>query len=169
MNRKKIKGFTLIELLVVIAIISLLSTSVMASLSSARSKARDTKRMADMKQIQTALEMYFNDYGSYPVAAFSSEPGDQAPNNGGNWIPGLTPTYLAVLPKDPLGGNSSNPFCTGWKRAYIYLGSPGGAGYKLLSHCAPEGTWTSSHSFYDPPRGSWAWQVSSDPTARASF
>ena len=55
------KGFTLIELLVVIAIIGLLSTLAVVALNSARQKSRDSKRVADVKQIQTALELYFAD------------------------------------------------------------------------------------------------------------
>ncbi len=61
------KGFTLVELLVVIAIIGLLSTLAVVSLGSARSKARDARRISDIKQIQTALELYFADQGAYPV------------------------------------------------------------------------------------------------------
>ena len=64
----KKKGFTLIELLVVIAIIGLLSTLAVVALNSARQKARDAKRVADIKQIQTALELYYNDQSGYPVA-----------------------------------------------------------------------------------------------------
>ncbi|OGY45023.1 MAG: hypothetical protein A3A24_02510 [Candidatus Buchananbacteria bacterium RIFCSPLOWO2_01_FULL_46_12] len=64
---KKIKGFTLIELLVVIAIIGLLSTLAVVALNSAREKARDAKRVADVKQVQTALELYYNDASSYPA------------------------------------------------------------------------------------------------------
>ncbi len=63
---KKRKGFTLIELLVVIAIIGLLSTLAVVALNNARQKARDSKRVSDIKQIQTALELYFNDKNSYP-------------------------------------------------------------------------------------------------------
>ena len=55
---KASRGFTLIELLVVIAIIGILSSVVLASLNSARTKARDTRRVSDMKQIQIALELY---------------------------------------------------------------------------------------------------------------
>ena len=51
-------GFTLIELLVVIAVIGLLASVIVASLGSARGKARDAERMSDMRQIQIALEFF---------------------------------------------------------------------------------------------------------------
>jgi prepilin-type N-terminal cleavage/methylation domain-containing protein len=60
------QAFTLVELLVVISIIGLLSTIAVVSLSSARSKARDTKRQADARQILTAMQLYYNDNGAYP-------------------------------------------------------------------------------------------------------
>jgi len=63
------KGFTLIELLVVIAIIGLLSTLSVLALNSARARSRDAKRITDIKQIQTALEMYYSDAGYYPATA----------------------------------------------------------------------------------------------------
>ncbi len=61
------KGFTLVELLVVISIIGLLSTIAIVSLGSARAKSRDTKRIADMKQLSTALEQFYSDQGGYPA------------------------------------------------------------------------------------------------------
>lgn len=60
------KGFTLIELLVVIAIIGLLSTLAVVAMSNARQKARDAKRVSDIKQLQSALDLYATDKNGYP-------------------------------------------------------------------------------------------------------
>ncbi|MDO8505004.1 MAG: type II secretion system protein [bacterium] len=60
------KGFTLIELLVVIAIIGILSTLAVVSLGNARTRARDSKRVADIRNTQTALEIYYTDNIAYP-------------------------------------------------------------------------------------------------------
>jgi len=60
------KGFTLIELLVVIAIIAMLSSLSVIALNSARAKSRDARRLSDIKQIKTALEMYYDEKLEYP-------------------------------------------------------------------------------------------------------
>lgn len=65
------KGFTLIELITVVAIIALLSTFVVASLSSSRQKSRDAQRIQAMKQVQNALELYRSDNNSYPDVSVS--------------------------------------------------------------------------------------------------
>ncbi|MEI6378624.1 MAG: prepilin-type N-terminal cleavage/methylation domain-containing protein [Candidatus Falkowbacteria bacterium] len=66
------KGFTLIELLVVIVIIGILATLATVALSSARMKARDARRVSDIKQMMTALEMYYNEAGGYPTSNVTS-------------------------------------------------------------------------------------------------
>ncbi|MBI2631065.1 prepilin-type N-terminal cleavage/methylation domain-containing protein [Candidatus Nomurabacteria bacterium] len=93
-NTKTIKGFTLIELLVVVAIIGLLSSIVMASLNTARAKARDAQRISSIKQVQTALELYYDTKGFYPASPDSPFP-------GGVVTAALTPNYISQMPKDP--------------------------------------------------------------------
>lgn len=102
---KKQKGFTLIELLVVIAIIGLLSTLAVVALNNARQKSRDAKRMGDIKQIQTALEMYYNDLGHYPANDNTS--GDLniqglCLSSGNGFASGCSgTTYMTSVPSNP--------------------------------------------------------------------
>jgi len=98
-NRKG--GFTLIELLVVIAIIGILSAVVLASLSTARMKSRDAKRISDVGQIQLALELYFDSNQSYyPMPATTN----QALSTAG-WQAAFVTTgkFLPSLPVSPSG------------------------------------------------------------------
>lgn len=85
------RGFTLIELLVVIAIIGILSSVVLASLNSARQKSRDARRVGDIKQLQLALEMYYDSSNRYPTTA--------------EGIAALVSTYIPAAPLDPQSGS----------------------------------------------------------------
>ncbi len=64
---KNNKGFTLIELLIVIVIIGVLSSFLVANYVGVRMRARDTQRKSDLRQIQSALEIYRSDVGRYPA------------------------------------------------------------------------------------------------------
>lgn len=104
---KKQKGFTLIELLVVIAILGLLSTLAVVSLNNARAKARDARRVSDVKQIQTALELFFMDAGRYPTAGTEFAIGS-ALSYGDE-------TYMTKIPSAPTpadGGDCSDQLNT---------------------------------------------------------
>lgn len=82
------KGFTLIEILVVVAIIALLTSIALISLMSARQKSRDVKRLSDMTQMNTALEVFFAHNKGYPASISG------VPEN-------MTPTFLTTIPKAP--------------------------------------------------------------------
>ena len=85
MIKKYKKGFTLIELLVVISIISLLTSIVLASINTARRKARDTARIRVAQELQKALALYFSDYGYYP------------PKTQADLINYLVPKYISKI------------------------------------------------------------------------
>lgn len=132
MKNAKKKAFTLIELLVVIAIIGILATLAVVSLQSARARARDSKRVADVKQMQTALELYFNDNSSYPSDINSGigtymaiKPTAPTPADGDcPTPPAYTYTQIAT------GSSYTISFCLGAKTGEIEAGcnvaSPGG-------------------------------------------
>ncbi len=102
-NRIKFKeGFTLIELLVVVAIISLLSSIIFASLNSARSQARDSKRISDFRQVQTALTLYFDKYGRYPNETPVMP--DEAASFNSMVQQLVTEGFLSSVPVSPPGG-----------------------------------------------------------------
>jgi prepilin-type N-terminal cleavage/methylation domain-containing protein len=87
---KTSRGFTLIELLVVIAIIGILSAVVLTSLDGARKRGRDARRLSDVKQIQLALELYYDQWHEYP-ATIGTAASSVLVSNG----------YIASLPVDP--------------------------------------------------------------------
>jgi prepilin-type N-terminal cleavage/methylation domain-containing protein len=82
----KNRAFTLVELLVVIAIIGILSSIVVTSLGNNKGKTRDALRKGDIKQIETALDLYFTEKYTYPSSLSDLE----------------TERYFEVLPKDPV-------------------------------------------------------------------
>lgn len=140
-NCKFQSAFTLIELLIVIAIIGILVTTGIFSWQSAQAKARDNKRITDLKSIQTALETYKNAKGRYPqgpapnlgMGAAGELDGDLdgAVDCGGAdpadpFIPALDSSYMAKTPRDNViyngagsGGGFIPPSCS-----YLYFGYP---------------------------------------------
>jgi len=60
-------AFTLIELLVVVSLIGVLTTLIAANLNAARERGRDAARKADLRNLQTALRLYYNDKNFFPA------------------------------------------------------------------------------------------------------
>lgn len=155
-------GFTLIELLTVISIIGFLASIVMTNVNSARAKARAAVRKQTLRQLQTALELYYEDNGSYPTTNMAWYGSGGVPSTCGtacysrptDYIPGLVPKYIAKLPQDPIGGYNSDSACVGWERSYLYKSN--GLDYKVISMCDTTGGWTANDPLNDPKRdGNW--------------
>ena len=125
------KGFTLVELLIVVAIIGVLATLLMANFIGIRQRARDAQRKADVRQVQSALEFYRSDQGSYPVSL---------PYCGSTFTGGSPPsTYMQKLPCDPLG----NTFYNSGSYKYTSGGSSYTLGACLENTADTQGTATS--------------------------
>lgn len=116
-NNKKLSGFTLIELLVVIAIIGIISSSIMATLTTVRSDARDVRRNQDVIQIITALELYFHKHGNFPCVGSSQNSDDP------DFLePLVDEGFLSIKPDDPIGDDGDS-----YRYEYLsYKNTPGG-------------------------------------------
>lgn len=93
------RGFTLFELLVSISIVAILSALAIVSFSSAQKKARDSRRVQDMSQLQKAAEQYYMLSGSNYPTAFGI---------GVSWATGGQ-TVLETVPIDPKGVGYTTP------------------------------------------------------------
>ncbi len=129
-KQRRRTGFTLIELLVAMSIIAILVAVGLGSYTSIQIKARDAKRKNDLESISRALELYYNDYGKYPLvgdnktikgcgtidaqgkATESCEWGEQ-------FVIDETNTYMSQLPTDPKG--------------HLYFYQSDGKGYQLYA------------------------------------
>ena len=148
--RNSTTGFTLIELLVVIAIIGLLSSVVLASLTSARVKARDAKRLSDLRQVKIALELFYSQYEFYPYTkaegpwfamwqhlqnCLSLGTDECVGGTGSN--PGSYSTFMSKVPQDPSGNDDAHTYHYGYPLSsdvnICYRNSPQTAmlGYRL--------------------------------------
>lgn len=125
------RGFTLIELLVVIAIIGILVAIAYASLDTARKKARDNQRMANLKQLQAAIEVYGQAHGKYPDVG--CDRGTSWTGHGSEfgscavYIVGIE-DLISPLPVDPVNN----------VQGYIYRTNTDRTAYKVMSRISLE-------------------------------
>lgn len=141
------KGFTILELLVVVALLVILATMGLALLNPTRifGQGRDAKRISDLKQVQNALQLYFNDNKVYP-------------NSNNAWVNvntlGVLTSggYIKVLPDDPsstfdyfyLEPNANNG-CTD-NQAYVLRAQMESTANNTVNWC--NGTALTSSPFY---------------------
>ncbi len=164
-------GFTLIELLVVISIIGFLSSIVLASLNTAREKARIAKAESEVRTIYQAMLSYRADNGNYdnlvvtgvmlPCWAGLSN-GVWTPNSGGGnnictteqWNAGWLTPYMATVPLDP------------WDHPYMFDGrsdtSECSAYASSLCSAGPNGALDGVNNQYNTASGFGTVQISGD-------
>lgn len=122
------KGFTLIELLVVIAIIGILASLITANFIGVRQRARDTQRKSDLRQLQSALELYKSDVGNYPFG-FSNysvtNTSSCTTSSRVSFVSGNV-TYMSKVPCDPLTSS-------GYDSGNYYYYSANGTAYTLAA------------------------------------
>lgn len=137
-NTMSHKGFTLIEILIVVAIIAILSSVVLVGLGPTQQSGRDARRLSDLREIQTGLELYFSKCGFYPGGA-NCAPG--AASGYGAMSTALTGSAIGVttVPNDPTAN-----------RQYFYRTGNGETTYVLGAKL--ENPNNSVYINYNPPQ-----------------
>ncbi|MEK7639400.1 MAG: type II secretion system protein [Patescibacteria group bacterium] len=136
---RKSLGFTLVEMALVAGIISIMTAVLYVNFTQGSAQTRDSKRKTDLIALQNAVELYKQKNGTYPqgcngpsTSAFnqnnwSGQRGTSyaCPGGSAEYITGLAPEFIKVLPKDPkLNGTASG---------YVYTVNQFGTAYKIMA------------------------------------
>jgi len=119
------RGFTLVELVVVIAVMGILMGLVFRGFTTIQANARDTRRIADLRTVQTQLELYFARCGHYPNTNACGSTTLVAQGSL-TWSELITQLTLVVregeVPRDPVAG-----------REYVYHFGANGLAYVVAA------------------------------------
>jgi general secretion pathway protein G len=102
---KKMRGFTLVEVMVVVVILGILAAIIVPKIMSRPEQARVVKAKQDILAIQSAMDLYKLDNGTYPTTDQGLEALVSKPTSNPqprNW---KSDGYLQKLPVDPWGEN----------------------------------------------------------------
>ena len=142
-------AFTLIELLVVISIIAILIAVATVSYTNAQQKGRDNKRKSDLKAIQQALELYFQQNGKYPSGyadGIQCNTTDTSQHPWGTAFSCNSVTYMNPLPKDPTFSTADDK--------YFYDSPSPNSTYVLSAELEnPKDSENKNNPLYSPPCG----------------
>lgn len=136
-NMQSKRGFTLIEILIVVGIVALIGTFAAIAVNAARSKQRDATRLSHVRQIQSALEEYFNETNAYPtgealplgdtsLSACLSSGGFKGNCTGDDHV------FLRTVTGTVEGGLDNKMTCgTPSRNAFCYAQTVDGSSYKI--------------------------------------
>ncbi len=122
-------GFTIVEILIVLVVIGILASIVIVSYSQVQARARDARRKTDISNMIKALEIYYSDNGSYPLASGTNS------SINAYWYTSDTTSWdtfrtalsgaIDIFPTDPsnVSGNVLSPGSTSYN--YAYYGNGG--------------------------------------------
>jgi prepilin-type N-terminal cleavage/methylation domain-containing protein len=139
------RGFTVAEVVVVVAIVGLLASAVIFNAARGNARSRDVDRQADLRTLQSAVELYKQRHGRYPARcansqSWSGQAGTQYACTDGSsqYIIGLAPEFIPTLPVDSsLNGTDSG---------YVYAVNAAGTVYKLAARRTVEADTTLSYT-----------------------
>ncbi len=143
------KGFTLIEILIVVAIIAILASVVLVGLGPTQQSGRDARRISDLREVQNALELFYNKCGFYPGTAPSGVCATIAGSPGTAWS-GTTASLSATLMAAAIGINSPLPDDPSTNRTYAYGYNAANTAY-ILAAALENANNSAVGSGYNPP------------------
>lgn len=130
MQEHKPNGITLMEVLIIGAIVGIMGILASVALDTARERARDAKRFADISRVQATLELYFNDFNTYPV---EDEPIALGQINTAELCAdgfsaactasGDASVYMSPVVSPPKDGLKELVSCSGQENVYCYQGN----------------------------------------------